>query len=87
MGDAGDAVHRGLNWNRHLLLDLLGGDSRPLRDDIDVVVGYVGIGLHRKPVERHDPPHKQQDADGQDEKAVLQREVDEPTNHCASTVA
>ena len=41
-------VHHDLDRNRDLLLDLLGDVSRPLRDDLHVVVGDVGISLHRE---------------------------------------
>jgi hypothetical protein len=50
--------------NRHLLLDLLGGDARPLRDDLDVVVGHVGISFDRQLMERNSAPDKQQDREG-----------------------
>ena len=44
----GNAGH--LHFDRHgdLLLDLFGGAPRPLGNDLDVVVGYVGVGLHRQ---------------------------------------
>ena len=48
MNHARNAVHHGFERNGDLLLDLLGGDARPLRDDIDVVVGDVRIGLDRQ---------------------------------------
>ena len=48
MHDMRDAVHHDFEWNRDLLLDLLGRNSRPLRDDFDVIVGDVGIGLDGK---------------------------------------
>ena len=53
MGHPGYAVHDVFQRNRHLLLDLFRGDSRPLRDDLDIVVGHVRIRFHRKLVERH----------------------------------
>ena len=40
-----DAGERDLKRHGDLLLDLLGGAARPLRDDGDVVVGDVGIGF------------------------------------------
>jgi len=46
-----NAVHHDLERNRNLLFDLLRRDSRPLGNDLDVVVGYVGISLNRQPLE------------------------------------
>ena len=74
---AGDAVHHDFERNGDLLLDLLRRDSRPLRDDLDVVVRHVRIGFHRKLMERDRAPDKQQDRDRQDQKAILQREIDQ----------
>ena len=76
-----DAVHRGFKRNRDLLLDLLGGDSRPLGDDLNVVVGHVRIGFDGKPVERNDAPDEQQDRKGEHQKAVVQGVVDEAAYH------
>ena len=46
-----------------LLLDLFGGAAGPLRDDLDVVVGDVGIGLDGQVVERDDAPDEQQNGE------------------------
>ena len=43
MNHVRDAVHCDFERDRNLLLDLFGGDARPLRDDFDIVVGYVWI--------------------------------------------
>ena len=51
-----DAVHRRFEWNRHLLLDLFGGDSGPLRDDLYVVVSHVGISFDGQLREGNRPP-------------------------------
>ena len=51
VNDARNAVHAVFERNRDLLLDLLGGDARPLRDDFDVVIGNVGISFDRKLME------------------------------------
>ena len=67
-----DAVHHGFERNRDLLLDLLGGNSGPLSDDFDVVVGHVGIGLDRQIVERDDAPDKQHKARRQNQQAIVQ---------------
>ena len=58
-----------------------GRDARPLRDDLDVVVGDVGIGFHRKVVERDRAPDEQQERDGQNQKAIVEREIDDVANH------
>ena len=81
MGHVRHAVHHDLERNRDLLLHLLGGDSRPLRDDLDVIVRHVGIRFHRKLVERNRAPPEQQKRRGQHEKAVLQREINQLANH------
>ena len=39
-------VHHDFDGNRDLLLHLFGGAAGPLRNDLDVVVGYVGISFH-----------------------------------------
>ena len=81
MDDVGNAVHRDFERNGDLLFDLLGRDARPLGDHVDVVVGYVGIGFHRKIVERNRAPRQQQQRDGQHHETVVQREVDYSANH------
>ncbi len=54
--DARNPVHHDFERNGDLLLDLFGGDSRPLRDDLDVVIGDVGISFHGEIVERDRRP-------------------------------
>ena len=76
MGDVRHAVHHDLQRNRDLLLHLLGGDSRPLRDDLHVVVRDVGIRFDGKLVERNRAPDKQQQRRSEHQKAVVQREID-----------
>ncbi len=48
MNDARNAIHRDFKRNRDLLLNLLRRNSRPLRDDLDIVVRHVGISFDRK---------------------------------------
>ena len=55
-----DAVHCDFERNRDLLLHFFGGAARPLRDDLDVIVGDVGVGFHRKVVEGDRAPNQQQ---------------------------
>ena len=70
-----------LDRNGDLLLDFFGGAAGPLRDDLDVVVGYVGIRFHRQIVERDHAPDHQQDGRRQNQEAVVQGEIDERANH------
>ena len=44
----------------NLLLDLFGGAAGPLGDDLDVVVGDVGVGFYRQRTEREDAPDEQE---------------------------
>jgi len=74
-------VHHGLEWNRNLLLHLLGGDSWPLRDDLHVIIRDVGIRFDRKLVKRYRAPPEQQKRCGEHEKTILEREINEPSNH------
>ena len=77
MRHSGDAVHDDFERYGDLLLDLFGRDSRPLRDDLDVVVGHVRIGFHGKLVKRDGAPCKQQNRDRQNKKTIIEREIDE----------
>ncbi len=43
-----DSVDRDFDRDRYLLFYFFGGASRPLRDNLDVVAGHVGIRLHRQ---------------------------------------
>ena len=70
----------------NLLLDLFGGAAGPLRDDLHVVVGDVGVSLNRQVVERDDAPSEEHDRETKDEPAIIQRKIDEPTNHYWSAV-
>ena len=76
-----DAVHHDFERNRDLLLDLLGRDPGPLRDDLDVVVGHVRIRFDRQIVERDRAPDEQQHGERQDQKPVVQRKIDKAANH------
>src|SRR5271168_1624502 len=81
MYQAGNAVHRSLERNGDLLLDLLSGDAGPLRDDLDIVIRDVGIGLNRQIVEGDDSPGKQHDRQPEDEQAIAERKIDNSANH------
>ncbi len=58
MSHVGHSVHHDLQRDGDLLLDLLGGDTRPLRDNLHVVVGYVGVRFHRQGMERVAAPYE-----------------------------
>ena len=45
MGEVGNAGHLDLDRDGDLALDLFGAAARPLGDDLDVVVGDVGVGF------------------------------------------
>src|SRR5215469_1076642 len=83
MHHSGDAVHHGLERNGDLLLNLLGGNTGPLRDDFDVVVGYVRVSLNGQIVERDDAPDKKHEGQSENQQAIAQREIDDAANHRA----
>src|ERR1700752_2242188 len=86
MGHVGNAGHLNLDGCGDLLLDLFGGTTGPLCDDLNVVVGDVGIGLDWKIMEGHDSPAEEHDSKTEDEPAVVQRKIDETANHYWSAV-
>ncbi len=51
-------VHHDFDGNRDLLLHFFGRPARPLRDDLDVVVGDVGVRFDGQVAERNDAPMK-----------------------------
>jgi hypothetical protein len=79
--DVWNSVHHDFQRNRDLLLDLLRGNSRPLRDDLDVVVGNVRIRFDGQLVKRNCAPNQQQRRCGENQNPVLQRKIDKLTNH------
>ncbi len=81
MRQVSQAVHLGFDGNRNLLLDLFGGSSRPLGNHPDIFVGHIGIGFHRKVMERDDAPDQQRHAQRQHQHAVLQREINQVADH------
>ena len=76
-----DARHLDLDGNGDLLLDLFGGAAGPLRDDLHVVVGDVGIGFNRQVMERDNAPDEEKDGGSDDEPSVIEGKVDEAANH------
>ncbi len=59
MREMGDAVEFDFQGNGDLLFDFFGGVAGPLRDDLRVGVGDVGIGLDGQGVERDDAPDEE----------------------------
>src|SRR5271167_3629053 len=78
------AVHHDLDRNSDLLLHLFSGVSGPLRDDLDVVVGHVGVGFNWQVVERDGAPNQQQQCNRQHQEAVIERVIDECADHCST---
>src|SRR5258706_13529140 len=77
----GEAVHHDFERNRDLLLDLFGGASGPLRDDLNVVVGDIRVSFNGKLLERDDAPGEQQDREGDHKQTIIEGEVDQAANH------
>ena len=81
MHDMRDAVHDDFERNRDLLFDLFCRNPWPLRDDLDVVIGHVGIRLNGQSLERNNPPSKKDQCQSQDKKAVAESEINDSANH------
>src|ERR1700722_9130197 len=76
-----NAIQFDFQRNCDLLLDLFGRVSRPLRDDLRVGVGNVGIRLNREIVKRDDAPHEQHQRTTQHHQAVSQSKIDHGADH------
>ncbi len=77
----GDAVQFYFERNGDLLLDFFGGVTGPLRDDLRVGVGDVGIGFDGQSVERNDAPDKEHERSAEDEQGIRESEIDGLANH------
>ena len=77
-----NAVHHDFQRNRDLLFDLLRGNSRPLGDDLHVVVRHVRISFDRQLVKGNRAPAKQQQCRRQDQETVFQGEIDKLCESC-----
>ena len=73
-------VHHDFKRDGDLLLHLFGRAPGPLRDDLDVVIGHIGVGFDGQSLERDNAPREQQDRDEKQE-AVVEREIDQAANH------
>ena len=65
-----NAGHLHFDGNGYLLLDFLGGAAWPLCDDLNIVVGDIGVGFHREILERNGTPSQEDDANDQDQQFV-----------------
>ena len=81
MHDMRDAVHFDFKWNRNLLFDLFRGNSRPLRNDFNLVVGDVGIGLDGEIAKRDNASGEKYQREGQHQQAVVESKVNDAANH------
>ena len=64
-----------------LLLDFLGGVSRPLGDGLGVGIGDVGIGFDGQIVKGNDAPEKQHQRAPQHQQAVAQGKINQGRDH------
>jgi hypothetical protein len=75
------AVHHDFDRYGDLLLDLFGGAARPLRNDLNVVVGDVRVRFDGKTLERYDAPRKQQDGERHHQQSVIEGEINQAADH------
>src|SRR6516165_4233745 len=84
MDDLRNTVHGDFQRNGDLLFHLLGRDSRPLGNDLHIVVGDVGVGLDRQALERNNSGGEQEQGERQDEQAVVESKINNSPNHCST---
>src|SRR5579864_5388987 len=77
----GDAVEFDFERDGDLLLYFFGCVSGPLRDDLRVGVGDVGIGFDGQSMERNDAPDEEHKRRAENHQAVAQRKINERTDH------
>src|SRR5277367_1827160 len=75
------SVHLNFDGYSDLLLHFFRRAARPLRDDLHVIVGYVGVGFYWQIVKRDGAPEEQKNRHHHDDEAVLQRVFDKAANH------
>src|SRR5271165_4514552 len=76
-----NSVHHDFDRNCNLLFHLLSRAARPLRNDVDVVVGHVRIRFDGQIGKRNGAPDQQEDGRQHDQKAVGEREIDDGADH------
>src|SRR5580692_3005316 len=79
-------VHLDLDRDGHLLLNFFSCAAGPLGDHLHPGVRDIGIRFDRQLLEGNDAPDEKQKRHAQNNKAIVERKVDEPANHCCSTV-
>src|SRR6516164_666575 len=81
MGEMCDTVEFDFERNSDLLLDFLGGVSGPLRDDLSVCIGHIGIGFDGEIVKRDDAPDEEDQRTAEHEQGIREGEINGLTNH------
>jgi hypothetical protein len=66
-----------------LLFHFLGCTPGPLRDDLDIVVGYVRVGFYGKVMKRYRTPDQQQGGERDNQYAIIEGEINEAADHAA----
>src|SRR5271155_575075 len=84
MREVRQAVHLNFDGDGDLLFDFFGGAAGPLGDDLDVIVGDVGIRFYRKGVEGDGAPNEKEGRERQDHEAVVEREVYQASHQAAA---
>ncbi len=81
VNDLRDPVHDDLKRNRYLLFDLLRGNSRPLGNNLDVVIRHVGIRFDGQALKRNDPAGEKDQRQAYDEQSIAKSKINDATNH------
>src|SRR5450631_1436645 len=85
MREVRNSIHLDFDWNRDLLLYLLGGPAGPLRDDGGVVVRDVGICLDGQVMKGDGSPGERHDRERQHHEPVVEGKIYEGANHVLFT--
>ena len=73
--------HLYLYRDRDLALDFFGAAAGPLGDDLDVVIGHIGIRFDRQIAERNDSPRRHNQNAAENQPAVCQCEINKCAKH------
>src|ERR1700757_753875 len=77
----GDAVEFDFKGNSNLLLDFFGGMSGPLRDDLGVRIGHIGIRFDGQIVKRDDAPDEEDQRAAEYEQGIREGEINGLPDH------
>src|ERR1700733_9868528 len=80
----GDSLHLSLDWYGDLLLDLLRGAPRPLRNHLHPGIGDVRVSLDRQSMEGDDAPNEKDYGHTEDDEAVVESKIDNGSDHYCS---